>query len=425
MPARAYGFKSRPAHHRTYKEGFSNMVLGLSNDIKVKITEEKDCLRTLSVEMPPSAVQEKIEKAFEQVATRVKIPGFRPGKAPVAMVRENYKEAAYDQAQDLLLREGVSEAIKSKKIQAVATPVVTSVADFNPEKAFQFQFQVEVAPEFKVANYKGIKITKTVKPVSDADVEKAVKNLADLNARLIESKDETLGKTHFAVINYQGYLDGKPLEGGQAENFLMDMSAPQAIAGLAEGLLGAKAGDERDVPVTFPADSPSQELAGKQATFKVKLVAIKEKSVPAVDDEFAKDLGLPSLSELKSRVKENLVREREQAGKAEIERQIGDRLLEGNTFAVPASMVQRQAEYLVNRQKERMGQQGLSKEDIDKLVERMKPDAQKQAEREVRLAYVLDAVAEAEKIEASEDEITAKIASIVEKSDEAERAGLE
>src|SRR5438045_3982253 len=101
------------------------MVLGLSNDIKVKITEEKDCLRTVSVEMPPSAVQDKIEKAFEQVASRAKIPGFRPGKAPVEMVRETYKEAAYDQAQDLLLREGVSEAIKSKKLQAVQAPVVT------------------------------------------------------------------------------------------------------------------------------------------------------------------------------------------------------------------------------------------------------------------------------------------------------------
>jgi trigger factor len=401
------------------------MVLGLStNDVKVKIASEQGCVQTLSVEMPTSAVQETIEKAFEQVRARVKVPGFRPGKAPIEMVKQNYQEAAFEQAQELLLREGVSEALKQKKLHAVETPVVTK-ADFNPTKSFHFEFQVEVAPSFKVSGHKGLKITKTVKPVSDADLDKALESVAGMNARLAESKDDTVAKTHYVVMNYEGFLDGKAIEGGKAENFLMDMSAPQAISGLAEGLLGAKVGEEKDVTVTFPADSPSKELAGKQAVFKVKVIALKEKVTPKLDDEFAKDLGFDSFDVLKTKVRESLQKERDEASRAEVERQITDGLLAENDFPVPPSMVKRQTEYLLKRQRERMTSQGMPEAEADKALEGMKAEAQKQAEKEVRLAYVLNSVAESENISATDAEINAKIASIVERSQPQERESLE
>lgn len=401
------------------------MVLGLSNDVKVKVSSDKDCVQSLSVEMPVSAVQEKIEKAYEHVRARVKVPGFRPGKAPVEMVRQNYQEAAYEQAQDLLLREGVSEALKQKKIHAVETPVITSAAAFNPAKPFQFEFQVEVKPAFKVSGYKGLKINKTARPVTDQDLDKALESVAGMNARLVESTDDTVGKNHFAVINYEGFLDGKAIEGGKAENFLMDMAAPQAIAGLAEGLAGAKVGDDKDIPVSFPADSPSKELAGKQAVFKVKVVALKQKATPKLDNDFAKDLGFDSFDVLKARVRESLEKERDQAARAEVEKQVVDGLLAENEFPVPPSMVKRQTEYLLNRQRERITGQGVPAAEADKAVEGMTADATKEAEREVRLAYVLNAVAEAENVTVSDEEISAKIVSILERSQPQERENLE
>jgi trigger factor len=400
------------------------MVLGLSSDVKVKVTSEKDCLHTLSVEMASSIVQEKIGKAFEIVRGKVKLPGFRPGKAPIEVVREKFKDAAYEEAQDLLLRDGVAEALKTKKLTPVQPPTVTS-AQFHPDKPFQFEFQVEVAPNFKLSNYKGLKVNKPVKPLTDDDVTKALEGIANMNARLVESKAETLGTNHFAVINYEGFLDGKPLTGAKADNFLMDMSAPQSIAGLAEGLAGAKAGENRDVTVTFPADSPAKELAGKQAVFKVNVVAIKEKSIPAIDDEFAKDLGVESVAVLKGKLRESLQQERDRESRAEVEKQITDRLLDGNAFAVPPTLVQRHTEYLLNRQRERMGQQGLSAEDVEKLIERLKADAQKEAEKEVRLAYIMNALAEAENIGATDDEINARISAILQRSQPQERASLE
>jgi len=400
------------------------MVLGLSNDIKVKVSSEKECLQTLSVEISNSVVLAKIEKAFDVVRGKVKLPGFRPGKAPIEVVKEKFRDAAYEEAQDLLMREGVAEALKTKKLHPVQTPTVTS-AKFDPAKSFQFEFEVEVAPNFKLANYKGLKINKPMAVVTDNEVISALENIANMNARLVESKADALAPKHYAVINYEGFIDGKSIEGAKADNFLMDMAAPQAIAGLAEGLVGSKAGENRDVTVTFPADSPAKELAGKKAVFKVNLVAIKEKVTPKIDDEFAKDLGVGSVDEIKSKLRESMEREKEQQSRAEVEKQVVDRLLEGNPFPVPASMVQRHTEYLLNRQRDRMGQKGLSKDDADKMVERLKADAQKEAEREVRLAYIMNELADVEKITVTDAEVEARVSTILGQSQPQERIQIE
>lgn len=406
------------------KDGTSLMVLGITSDIKVKAGAEKDCVQSFTVEWPTSKVNEKIQEAFAKVQSRAKLPGFRPGKAPLELVKESFQGAAYEEAQDLLLREGVAEALKSKKVNPVQPPLVKSV-QFAPDKPFQFEFEVEIAPTFKPTNYKGLKINKTVKTVSDAEVQKALDNIVEGNARLVEAKTDAIGPTQFGVIDYTGTLDGAPIAGASAENFLLDMSAPQAIAGLAEGLLGAKVDEERDVKVRFPDDSPAKELAGKEAVFKVKVKAIKEKSRPALDDEFAKDLGLESVDVLKTRVRENLENELKQSGQAEIEKQIVDRLLEENPFSVPPTMVERQMTHLLQRQTERIASQGFPKDQIDKFVERLRPDARTEAERQVRLAYLLDAIAEHEKIEVTDDEVQSRIQAILEKSPASERASME
>ncbi|MFN0117832.1 MAG: trigger factor [Elusimicrobiota bacterium] len=385
------------------------MVLGLSsNEIKVKVSSEKDCVQTVSVEMPVDKVKEKIEAAFVKVQAQAKIPGFRPGKAPIEIVKEKFLGYAHEEAQDTLLREGVSEAIKIKKIQAVHTPIIQS-AKFVPNKPFEFEFQVEVAPTFKVTGHKGIKINKKVKTIGDEDIKKTLENVAQMNAKLTEASTDTLSNTQYAVIDYQGFLDGVALKGAEAKNFLMDMSAPQAIAGLAEGLVGAKVGEEREVKVKFPEDSPAKDLAGKEAVFKVKLQAIKEKKLPIIDEEFAKDLGFENLSALNAKVRENLEKDWKTSSARDVENQIADELLKENSFTVPASLVNDQFEQILKRQRDRMAQQGYGKEEQDNVVDRMKPDAKTQAEKDIRLAYILNAIAEAEKIEATDQDIAAKI----------------
>jgi len=401
------------------------MVLGLSNDIKIKVGSEKDCTQTISVEWPLSKVKEKIEEAFAQVQAQAKVPGFRPGKAPIDLIRESFKDTAYARAEDNLIREGVAEAIKSKKLQTIQSPVV-QLSNFAPDKSFQFEFRIEVAPDFKVSSYKGLKLIRKAKPVSDDEVQKALQNVADMNSRLIEAPEGPLSSTQFAVIDYEGFLDNQPIQGAKAENFLLDMSAPQTIAGLAEGLVGTKPGESREVSVKFPEDSPAKELAAKSAVFKVEVKAIKEKKVPVLDDEFAKDVGLESLVQLRQRIRESLEKERKTEERRDLETQIMDSLLQENKFSVPASMVDKQSDLLVARQKDRLGRQGVAKQDVEKFIaERLKTDIRQQAEKEVRLAYVLNAIAEAEKIEASDADVEARVKEILEETDPKQRHSVE
>jgi trigger factor len=393
-------------------------------DTKIKIAGEKDCVQTISVELPVAKVKEKIEEAFKSVQAQVKLPGFRPGKAPIELVKNSFKDAAYERAQDFLLREGVSEAIKSKKIQPMQSPVIQTVT-FSPDKPFQFEFQVEVAPTVKLGNYKGFKLTKNTKPVSDDDIKKTLDNVANINARLAESSAESLANNHFAVLDYEGFLDGKSIEGAKAQNFLMDMSAPQAIAGLSEGLTGAKPNEEREVKVKFPDDSPSKELAGKEAIFKVKLQAIKEKKVQTVDDEFAKDMGFESLEQMKSKIREKMEAEQKQAGERDIEKQITDKLVEEHSFPIPQSLVDKQMEYLNSRQRDRLNQQGIPPEEQNNLLERLKADVKREAGKDVRLAYILSAIGDAEKIEVTPEDLTARINAILQSYEPKDRANAE
>ncbi len=399
-------------------------MLGLSNELKVKIESEKECVKKLSVEWPAAKVKEKIEAAFETVKTQAKIPGFRPGKAPADLIKKSYTGVAYEKAQDDLMREGVMEALKLKKIHAVNTPVIQS-ADFKPEKAFKFEFEVEVSPDVKPTGYKGLAITRKKTKADQEAIDSTMKKIVDSNAKLVESKAETLGDKQFAVVDYEGFMDGKAIDGAKAENFLIDMSAPQAIDGLAEGLVGAKAGETRDIEVKFPENSPSKELSGKKANFKIKLHAIKEKQSPNLDDEFAKDLGLESLAELKKRVVENLENELKQASERDVRAQIIDKLLAKNEFAVPPSLVAKQAEYLAQRQGEMIQRQGFPKEEIKKLLDGMKAEILKQAEKEIRLQYLLEQLAEIEKIEVREEEISARINEILSTIEEKNRKASE
>lgn len=382
--------------------------MGLMSDIKIKLGTEKDCVQPVSVEMSNLKVSEHVEKAFKKVQAKVKLPGFRPGKSPLDLIKQKYQDAAYAEAQESLLQEGVFEAIKEKKLNAVQPPAVTSVK-FDPQKSFHFDFKVEVSPKFKLSGYKGIKITKTVTELLDSDVEKAMKGVAEANARLSESKAELLQKEHHATIEYEAFLGGKPIKGAKAENFLIDLSAPQNLEGLTEGLIGMKVGETKDIEVTFPADAPAKELAGNKAVFKAKIVAIKEKVVPVLDDEFAKDLGIESLEKLKEKVRENINKERDNATRRELSNQAIEKLLEENPFPVPATLVSKQAEYLKQRQLEQLGRQGISKEDQEKFLENSKIQIQQQAEKEIRVQYILNAIAETEKIEVSDEEISSKI----------------
>ncbi len=398
--------------------------MSILNDVKIKLGSEKDCVQTVSVEWSASKVKAQVEEAYEKLKNQVKLPGFRPGKTPIEMIRKNFADHAYSDAQDVLMREGVAEAIRKENLRVVQTPVIESVK-FEPEKAFHFDFKVEVAPTVKAVNYKGLKLNKKEETVDDEKVEKTVKNVAEMNAKLVESTADTLDKSHFAVINFEGFMDGKAIPNAKAENYLLDMTRPQLIAGIADGIVGTKAGEEREITVNFPADSPIKDLAGKPALFKVKLIAIKQKAVPNIDDNLAKDVGLESLAQMKEKIRENLQKESEAASKRDMENQIVDQLLESNKFTIPASLLERQTQYIQTKEKERMTHQGVPESEQKKALENRAADVKTRANNQVRLQFVLESIAKLEKIQVSEAEISTKIKALVEESHSKDKDGFE
>lgn len=402
------------------------MVFGLSgaDTIKVKLESEKDCVQTFSVEIPYSKVKEEIEEAFVAIQNQAKLPGFRPGKTPLDLIKKTFKDSAFARAQDELLREGLADAMRAKNVKPVQTPVVKSV-QFDSEKPFHFQFEVEVAPTFKLGSYKGLRLIKKSNPITEEDINKRLAEIAEVHAKLAESNASILEKSHFAIINYEGFLTGKPIPDSKAENFLIDLSAPQTITGLSEGLIGAKVGDEKDIQVRFPEDTPAKDYAGKDAIFKVKVIAIKEKKIPQLDDEFAKDLGMVSFGDLKDKVGQNLRKESEEKTRKELERQIIEKLLEDNKFSVPQSLIQKQVEILTDRQKYRMARRGVGQNDQTQILDGLKSEIRLQAEKDVRLAFILNTISNQEKIDVTDQEVDLKINEMVAQSPPNERPSLE
>ena len=208
-----------------------------------------------------------------------------------------------------------------------------------------------------------------------------------------------VAKNNFAVIDFEGKIDGKPFPGGSAKNYLLDMTTPQTIAGFSEGILGAKPNEERAVPVTFPADYAHKEFAGKQAVFQITVKEIKEKKLPALDDEFAKDLGLGSSAELQTKVKENLEKEETARADKELEDQLFQALLDKNTFSVPPTLVEHRIQTLIQRARTRLERQGMPQPNDPKTDAALREKVRPEAEKDVRLSYLLKAIAEQEKLE--------------------------
>lgn len=381
-------------------------------DLKVKIKERKGCAAELSVEVPADRVQAALDESYERVRAKVKMPGFRAGKVPLDVVKKNFPDAAWEDAVDRLLRESVHEAAEGEKLPLVSVPTVNKI-DGQPGKALKFDVTLECAPEVAVKDYKGLPIQKKPLAVTEADLDKRLADLRDAHAKLVLSKDAVVAGHHFVVVNYDSFLNGVAVANGQAKDQLIEMSAAQTVKGFTEGLIGAKDGETRDVPVEFPETHPQKTLAGKTVQFKVTVTAIKEKSLPALDDEFAKDAGAASLEDLKTKIRKDLEATQARAQRQDLEKQVIDGLLQRNTFDVPPSQVADRAKHLTEQLRSFLREQGASDEEWkanqDKLMERNRPEA----ERQVRLSYILGKIIDEEKLTVSDQDIEVQVRKIV------------
>jgi trigger factor len=370
---------------------------------KVKTVKEEPCEITLSIELPKDEVAREADSVYRSIQSRASLPGFRTGKAPMDMVKQNFSDRARQMLIENLIGRAAAQVLREKKLQSLDTPKVEKL-DFDWGKPLTFVMRVERDPEIKAKNYKGIKVNRPSDKIKDDAVENELKSIQDRNATLAAA-DVAVSNANFAVIDFEGKIDGKTFKGGTAKDYLIDMAQPQTIAGFSEGLLGGKAGEEREIPVTFPADYGHKEFAGKKAQFHVKIKEVKEKKLPALDDDFAKDLGLASLAELKQKIQENLQHGETEKADKEVEDQLYQALLDEHSFAVPPTLVEERNRVLTQRALYNLARQGLVSADDAQAQATLKEKTRPQAEKDVRLSYLLKAIATQEKLDAVDADV--------------------
>jgi len=376
----------------------------IMENMKVVVESEKPCAVTLSVELPSSAVSSETEKVYAEIQRSAQIPGFRAGKAPMDMVKKNFVSTAKQKVAENLIHNSVFKALADKKVEPVYFPKVENI-DFDFEKPFKFKFTAERHPVVKAVDYKGIKIAKKENHVDDARVKESLEALLERNSRLEESKTDIVNDKHFLMVDYDASIDGQPVAELKAKNHLIDMSSPQTIAGFKEGLTGVKKGEAREVKVKFPAEHPNKKIAGKEAVFTITVKEMKEKVLPALDDEFARDLGLKDLAELTQRVKESLEIEEKRRQDQEVNNQIIESLVKSNQFEVPATMVEEQSAFLFSKASDYLKQQGVPEASLKGNLDKLKDKYKEQADKDVRLSYILNSISEIEKISVSDEDL--------------------
>jgi len=380
------------------------METKLMEGCKVAVVENTPCAILLSVEVPHSAVAKEIETVFGEIQKVAQIPGFRAGKAPQDMVKKSFEGKAREKVIENLIHKTAFDALKSQGVDPIDMPSIDKVT-FDFDKPFQYVLKAERHPEFKVKDYKNIKIIRTIAPVTDAKIKENINALRERNACLEPSASDTVAPAHVVTIDYECTADGQPLSDMKTKNFVMDLSAAQMIPGLKEGLIGAKKGAVTEVPVTFPGDYPAKNLAGKKVIFLVSVLEIKEKVLPALDDEFARDLGLEKLADLEGKLKESLEGEEKKRQDQDVEKQIIAHLVEKNNFPVPESLVEGQLTHMWNRTLDYFKRRGVQQQNLDKEKVEWRKKYRTEAENNVRLSYVLSAVATAEKLDVTDADI--------------------
>ncbi|MCP3025518.1 trigger factor [Halobacillus sp. A5] len=370
---------------------------------------------TLTVEVPAEDFNKALDEAFKKVVKQVQVPGFRKGKVPRKLFEQRFGvESLYQDAIDIVLPKAYSDAVEETGIEPVDRPEV-DVEQIEKGQPLVFTADVIVKPEVELGDYKGLTYEVQSTEVTDEDIENELKQQQERQAELVVKEEGTVEDGDTVVMDFEGFVDGEAFEGGQADNYSLEIGSGSFIPGFEEQLVGKAPGEEADVQVTFPEEYHAEDLAGKEATFKVKIHEVKGKELPELDDEFAKDVDeeVESIDELKKKTRERL----EEQKKTDAENQKRDTLVqkasENAQVEIPQAMVDTELDRMVSEFEQRLQMQGMTKDmyfqftgqDEDALREQMQEDASKR----VKTNLTLEAIAEAENVEATEEDINAEL----------------
>lgn len=362
---------------------------------------------------------EKFDKALDDVfrknAKYFMVPGFRKGKAPRKIVENYYgKGVLYEDAFNMIVPDMFEKIIEENKLEVVSTPEI-DITQMEAGEELKFVAVVTVKPEFKLGKYKGIKLEKKDYTVTDEDIENELKEMAEKNSRIVAAdKRRKLKDGDTAVIDFEGFVDGVAFEGGKAEGYSLEIGSGSFIPGFEEQLVGMKYDEEKEIKVTFPEDYMSEDLAGKEATFKIKLHEIKVKEVPEIDDEFAKDVSeFDSLEELKEDIKNKMEDENASKAKFEEEENAINQVLEATELKIPKAMIESEIDMYIQNMTHELSHKGLKLKDYLDLfgmtMEKLREEYAERAEKNVKTRLILEEIFKKEELEVSDEDINKKL----------------
>ncbi|WP_249870951.1 trigger factor [Oceanobacillus saliphilus] len=369
----------------------------------------------LTFEVSAEEFGQALDQAFKKVSKDVQIPGFRKGKIPRGLFEKRFGvESLYQDAVDIVLPAAYSKAIEETNIFPIAQPEV-DIEQIEKGKDLVFTATVEVKPEVTLGEYKGLEVEEKSVEVTDEDVTNEIEQLREKHAELVVKEEGKVENGDTAVIDFEGFLDGEAFEGGKGENHSLEVGSGQFIPGFEEQLIGKQAGEDTEIEVTFPEDYHAEDLAGKKAVFKVKIHELKSKELPELDDEFAKDVDeeVESLEDLKKKKKEELESQRKQNAENEKREALIQKASENTQVEIPDAMVDTELDQMVREFEQQLQMQGMTMEmysqfsgqDEDAMKEQMREDAAKR----VKTNLTLEAIVEAENLEASEEDVNAEL----------------
>jgi trigger factor len=373
----------------------------------------------LEIEVDASKVDVALDQAFKKVVLKVNVPGFRKGKVPRSIFENKFGiESLYNDAMEILLPQAYKEAVEETGISPIDQPDV-EVVQFAKGQTMIFKAKVVVKPEVELGSYKELDIAISAVSVSDEEISEELTRLQNRHAELVVVEDGEVAQGDFAIIDFEGFIDDEAFPGGKGESHSLEIGSNSFIPGFEEQVIGMVKGEEREVKVTFPDSYHSEEVAGKDALFKVKLHEIKRKVLPALDDEFAKDVSdFESIAEFKDDLKERLLKTKTEQADRDFENLVIEKVAANAVVDVPDVLIQQEVDYMLSNFERRLSTQGMNLELYFQFTgqneQSLRDQMQENAEKSVLHRLVLEAVAKAESISASDEEINVELGKLAE-----------
>ncbi len=386
-----------------------------ADSLSVEVREDGGATRWLEVEVPPARTAKSFERAYRGLARSARVRGFRPGKAPLSVLRRLYGSAVAEEVERELVAETLPEALERTGLAPVSEPSVDATVPAEGA-SFAYRARIEVMPEIPLGDVTGLPAQRPSVVVAESEVDEELETLRQKHAVLVEEPEDTAAQRgHHLTVDFVGRIDGDAFEGGSAQDHTVELGSEQWIPGFEDQLVGARAGEDRTVQVQFPDDYGSPVLAGKAAEFAVHVHALRRREVPALDDEFAKDLGdFETLADVREKIRETLLAAKERRARLEVRRTLLGALIERVPFEVPANLLRERLERRIHSAAHDLEKRGMPRELVGRQLARLEEDWRPLVEREVREEWLLQTLAKRESLQVDDVELDARIAQMAE-----------